>query len=183
MTYQLKKEQRLLRQQQQTDDNNNRPLFFERKIDEVTAGLRPEYSRLLYSLAVQNAFFIADYILSMKTELNLSDNYREGVIKLLGKISKHHKNCHFHYYHYYRLLLLLLLLLLLSIWTPRNPLNSGAREDGITLRVVRHYAVLCILLLSIFLLDRHFVLHTFDKEALAQPPSDRCPWQRWTKPI
>ena len=28
----------------------------------------------------------------MKTELNLSDNYREGVIKLLCKISKYHKN-------------------------------------------------------------------------------------------
>jgi hypothetical protein len=87
----LKEEQRLRRQQQQTDDNN-RPLFFERKIDEVTAGLCPEYSRLLYTLTVQNALFIADYILSMKTEVNLSDNYREGVIKLLCNISKYHKN-------------------------------------------------------------------------------------------
>ena len=92
MTYLLKKEKRQrLRQQQQTDDDN-RPLFFERKIDEVTASLRTEYSRLLYTLTVQNALFIADYILSMKTELNLSDNYREGVIKLLCKISKYHKN-------------------------------------------------------------------------------------------
>jgi hypothetical protein len=93
MTHLLKEEQPL-RQQQQTDynDNNNRPLFFERKIDEVTASLRPEYSRLLYSLTVQNALFIADYILSMKTEINLSDNHREGVIKLLCNISKYHKN-------------------------------------------------------------------------------------------
>jgi integrase/recombinase XerD len=92
MTYLSKKEKRLRQQQQTDDDNNDRPLFFERKIDEVTAGLRPEYSRLLYSLTVQNALFIADYILSMKTELNLSDNYREGVIKLLCKISKYHNN-------------------------------------------------------------------------------------------
>ncbi|HEY9386706.1 MAG TPA: hypothetical protein VIP70_06680 [Nitrososphaeraceae archaeon] len=85
MTYLSKEEKRQrLRQQQQTDDdNNNRPLFFERKIDEVTAGLRPEYSRLLYTLPVQNALSIADYILSMKIEVNLSDNYREGVIKLM----------------------------------------------------------------------------------------------------
>jgi hypothetical protein len=92
MTHLLKEEQPL-RQQQQTDynDNNNRPLFFERKIDEVTASLRPEYSRLLYSLTVQNALFIADYILSMKTEINLSDNHREGMIKLLCNISKYIK--------------------------------------------------------------------------------------------
>ena len=94
MTYLSKEEKRQrLRQQQQTDDdNNNRPLFFERKIDEVTAGLRPEYSRLLYALPVQNTLSIADYILSMKTEVNLSDNYRQDVIKLLCKISKYHNN-------------------------------------------------------------------------------------------
>jgi hypothetical protein len=79
MTYLLKKEKRQrLRQQQQTDDNNNRPLFFERKIDEVTEVLRSEYSRLLYALTVPNALFIADYILPMKTEVNLSDNYRQA---------------------------------------------------------------------------------------------------------
>jgi hypothetical protein len=40
----------------------DRPLFFERKIDEVTTGLRPEYSSLLYNIPVQNAISIADYI-------------------------------------------------------------------------------------------------------------------------
>ena len=68
----------------------NRSLFFERKIQEVTTGLRPEYFRLLYNLPVQNALYIADYILSMKIEVNLSDHYRQDVIKLLCKISKYH---------------------------------------------------------------------------------------------
>jgi hypothetical protein len=52
--------------------------------------LRPEYFRLLYNLPVQNALYIADYILSMEIEVNLSDHYRQDVIKLLCKISKYH---------------------------------------------------------------------------------------------
>jgi hypothetical protein len=67
----------------QTTTEANRPLFFERKMDEVTIGLRPEYSRLLYNIPVQNALSIADYFLSMRTEVNLSDHYRQDVIKLL----------------------------------------------------------------------------------------------------
>jgi hypothetical protein len=49
-------------------------------MDEVTTGLRQEYSRLLYNIPVQDSLSIADYILSMKTEVNPSDHYRQGVI-------------------------------------------------------------------------------------------------------
>ena len=58
------------RQETETTTEANRPLF-ERKIGEVTTGLHPEYSRLLYNIPVQNALSIADYILSMKTEVNI----------------------------------------------------------------------------------------------------------------
>ena len=49
----LEREQQRRRQKTETETTTteaNIPLFFERKIDEVTTGLRPEYSRLLYNI-------------------------------------------------------------------------------------------------------------------------------------
>jgi hypothetical protein len=63
-------------QQQQQKQRSKPSVFLDRKIDEVTAGLRPEFFRLLYDISVENALSIIDYIKSMKTEVNLSDHYR-----------------------------------------------------------------------------------------------------------
>ena len=63
-------------------------LFFDRKIEAATAGLPCEYSKLLYKIPKDNALIIANYIIiSMKTEINLSDNYRKDLIKLLSRLS------------------------------------------------------------------------------------------------
>jgi hypothetical protein len=77
-------------------------LYFDRKIEAATAGLPREYSKLLYRISNDNAVKIVDYILSLKTEINLSDNYRKDLIKLLSKFSM-----------FVAALLLLLLLLVL----------------------------------------------------------------------
>jgi hypothetical protein len=45
------------------------------KIKIVTAGLIPYYRRLLKDISEENALTIAKYILAMKTEINLSDQY------------------------------------------------------------------------------------------------------------
>jgi integrase/recombinase XerD len=70
---------------------NNAPLFLDRKIDEVTWGLDPAYSKRLNSIPVQNTVFIVNYILSMKTEVNLSDHYKKDLINLLTTFSKYTK--------------------------------------------------------------------------------------------
>ena len=62
------------------------------KIDEVTAGLTPEYARLLHNISIENAKTIVDYILSMKIEVNISDHYRQDVIKLLCKTLRYYNN-------------------------------------------------------------------------------------------
>jgi integrase len=62
-------------------------LFFDRKIEAATAGLPSEYSKLLNKISNDNALKIADYIISLKTEINLSDNYRKNIIKVLSKLS------------------------------------------------------------------------------------------------
>ncbi len=60
----------------------------EKMIDAAAAGLRPSYYRMLNSvLPHENAMTIAKYIVSMKTEVNLSDHYRLDLIAVLYKLS------------------------------------------------------------------------------------------------
>ena len=71
---------------------NNSSLFLDRKNRRVTAGLRRGYSRLLYNISDENAQFILDYILVMKTEVNLSHSYRKDLLNLLTMFSKYTNN-------------------------------------------------------------------------------------------
>jgi integrase len=72
----------------------NKSPFFDRKIEIATEGLLPCFSKTLYhKLPRENAFAIANYIISMKTEINPSINYRKDSIQVLCQLSKycHHK--------------------------------------------------------------------------------------------
>lgn len=60
--------------------------LFDIKIKMVTAGLIPYYRRLLKDISKENALTIAKYILALKTEINLSDQYRQDIIYLLSKL-------------------------------------------------------------------------------------------------
>jgi integrase/recombinase XerD len=79
-------------EQQSQQQGSLQPLFIDRRIEEVTAGLRQGYTKNLYSISVQNALSIADYILALKTEVNLSDHYRRDLIYLLTTLSKYYDN-------------------------------------------------------------------------------------------
>jgi hypothetical protein len=79
-------------QEQQSQQQSLQPLFMDRRIEEVTAGLRQGYTKNLYSISVQNALSIADYILALKTDVNLSDHYRKDLIYLLTTLSKYYDN-------------------------------------------------------------------------------------------
>ena len=67
-----------------TYDND---VLFDRKIQDVTAGLIPYFQKLLYKLPKENAWTIANYIISMRTEVNLADNYRRNIINELPHFS------------------------------------------------------------------------------------------------
>jgi|SRR5215208_2391386 len=59
---------------------------FDRKLEIVTAGLPPEYSRLLQDkIPRQYAMAVIDYIISLNAEVNPSHNYRKDVIKCLAR--------------------------------------------------------------------------------------------------
>ena len=82
--------------QEEINKNNNShnddPLF-DRKVDLVTAGLRASHARCLKNereVSRNNALIICNYIMSMKTEINLSDIYRKTNLTLLVQFSKFH---------------------------------------------------------------------------------------------
>jgi integrase/recombinase XerD len=80
------------------DDSNNdnvKPTLsptLERKLEDVTAGLRPSFLNVLQTITRDNALTIADYILAMKTDPNLSDNYRRDNITILCRFSRYNDN-------------------------------------------------------------------------------------------
>jgi hypothetical protein len=60
---------------------------FERKLDTASEGLTPEYKRRLLNISKENALIVANYVQSMKIEINVADSYRRTIIKLLTHIS------------------------------------------------------------------------------------------------
>src|SRR5919197_1243355 len=81
-------------QQYPRQSNVNDPLL-DRKIEDVTAGLVPHYSNVLGKLSLsnkENASTVISYISAMRTEANLSDNYRRDLILLLSSFSNYFQN-------------------------------------------------------------------------------------------
>jgi hypothetical protein len=61
---------------------NNAAASLDRDIEDVCVGLQPQYSKYLHNVTERNVFIIINYINNMRTEVNLSDNYRKDIIKL-----------------------------------------------------------------------------------------------------
>ena len=72
--------------------SQSRSAVLDRKIDEISAGLQASYNRNLRSISEANAVTIINYIITMKTEINLSDSYRKDLIQLLSKFSRYRDN-------------------------------------------------------------------------------------------
>jgi hypothetical protein len=70
----------------------NNDALFDRKIDLITQGIDSFYVSLLKELSQDNALTIVKYILSIKNEINISDNYRRLNIYTLYRISKFFNN-------------------------------------------------------------------------------------------
>ena len=59
---------------------NQKEALFERKVDLITSGLQPRFSKYLRDSSLVskgNAVVICDYVLAMNTEINPSNNYRQ----------------------------------------------------------------------------------------------------------
>jgi integrase/recombinase XerD len=66
--------------------------LLDRKIEEAGEGLPASYTRQLHSISEENAAIIIEYIAAMKSEVNLSDNYRKDLIEALTRFSKYNNN-------------------------------------------------------------------------------------------
>jgi hypothetical protein len=64
----------------------------EHKIENIIDGFRQGFLKLLHDISPENATIIAEYILTIKTEINLSDHYRQDNIITLCKFSKYFDN-------------------------------------------------------------------------------------------
>ena len=71
---------------------NNADILLDRDIEDVTASLQTQYSKCLRSIKDGNAMIVTNYIKAMRTETNLSDNYRKDVIKVLCIFSNYNKD-------------------------------------------------------------------------------------------
>lgn len=71
---------------QKSDSNDD--FLFERKIQTVTDGLQQHYTNLLAKMLKENALAVADFIISMNTEINPSSNHRMNCIEVIGQLSK-----------------------------------------------------------------------------------------------
>jgi hypothetical protein len=68
--------------------HNKATVYLDGDIEDVCAGLQPEYSKCLSSISEENALTISNYIKTMRTKINLSDSYRKDTVKLLCIFSK-----------------------------------------------------------------------------------------------
>jgi hypothetical protein len=66
-----------------------RHALFKDEITQLTSGLPNRYLKAIQNIPLANALTIADYIQSMKIEINLSDHYKRDLISLLCKLSKY----------------------------------------------------------------------------------------------
>ena len=69
--------------------------LLERKIVETSDGLQAAFARHLSSISENNAITIIEYIAAMKSEVNLSDNYRRDIIEVLCRFSRFNSNKNF----------------------------------------------------------------------------------------
>jgi hypothetical protein len=63
--------------------------LLQRRIEEISAGLQKAFGDKLLSISENNAATIVEYITTMKSEVNLSDNYRRDQIEFLSRLSKY----------------------------------------------------------------------------------------------
>ena len=76
---------------QKIDNSYTFSSILERKLQNIIDDIRPAYLKMLYAVPEVNATTIADYILTMKAEINLSGSYKQAIIMALCRLSKY---CH-----------------------------------------------------------------------------------------
>jgi hypothetical protein len=72
-------------QTQKSIDNNQIPPALDRLIDEITADMSKVCGKNLRTLSLENLKMVVNYVIALKTEVNLSTHYKKDIIDLLTK--------------------------------------------------------------------------------------------------
>jgi integrase len=76
-----------------SENKNNNDVLFDRKIEIASEGLNPYYSACFYKIPLkENALALANYIISLKSEINPSNNYRREIIDKISRFSIYYAN-------------------------------------------------------------------------------------------
>jgi hypothetical protein len=74
-------------------DKYHQQQLLERKIESVTADLKPAFIKILSNeMSHDNALTVCNYIMAMKTEINPSVQYRHVTIQALYYLARFHKH-------------------------------------------------------------------------------------------
>jgi hypothetical protein len=71
------------------DDTRNGDALFDMRVDTITDGMIPYYTKTLKKLPYENAKAIVNFVMALNTEINPSKNYRKTIVDLLCRLSKY----------------------------------------------------------------------------------------------
>ena len=72
-------------------DTQNQDALFDMRVDTITEGMIPYYTKTLKKLPYANAQAIVKFVMTLNTEINPSKNYRKSIIAVLCRLSKHNR--------------------------------------------------------------------------------------------
>ena len=70
-------------------DTQNQDALFDMRVDTITEGMIPYYTKTLKKLPYANAQAIVNFVMALNTEINPSKNYRKSIVAVLCRLSKH----------------------------------------------------------------------------------------------
>jgi hypothetical protein len=71
------------------DDIQNLDALFDMRVDTVTEGMIPYFTKTLKKLPYENAQTIVNFVMALNTEINPSKNYRTSIVNVLCHLSKY----------------------------------------------------------------------------------------------
>ena len=73
------------------NDTQDPDSLFDMRVDIITEGMIPYYTKTLKKLPYTNAKAIVNFVMALNTEINPSRNYRKSIVAVICSLSKYIK--------------------------------------------------------------------------------------------
>jgi hypothetical protein len=64
-------------------ENQNQDALFDMRVDTITEGMIPYFTKTIKKLSYENAQTIVSFVMALNTEINPSKNYRMAIVNVL----------------------------------------------------------------------------------------------------